>query len=69
METQKKKILHHLKHVGGLTAMQALRLFGCFRLAARISELTKSGYTVNSKFVTVGPDLKRVKYYWMRLAG
>ena len=38
-KSQRSKILQHLKSGRTITASQALRLFGCSRLAARIEEL------------------------------
>lgn len=43
MDTQNKQILAHLKRGTSITAMGALRLYGCFRLAARIHDLRADG--------------------------
>jgi hypothetical protein len=48
--TQKEKIKKHLMKGKSLTAIQALNLFNCFRLAARIADLRNEGmkiYTEN----------------------
>lgn len=37
-----------MKDYGSITAAEALSEFGCFRLAARISDLKKMGYEINS---------------------
>lgn len=50
METQLKTILHHLK-ISPLTPMDALSCFGCFRLAARIFDLRKAGYIINTEMI------------------
>ena len=34
-------ILEHLEKYGSITPLQALDLYGCFRLAARVHELRK----------------------------
>ena len=54
------QILTHLKR-RPITALQALDLFGCFRLAARISELREKGHDIDSKMVERGG--KRVAQY------
>jgi predicted ArsR family transcriptional regulator len=47
--TQKQEILVHLKKHGEITPLDALKEFGCFRLAARIHELRKAGYKITNK--------------------
>ena len=37
MDSQTTEILSHLKQHKTITAIEALKLYGCFRLAARIS--------------------------------
>ena len=49
----------------GITAMDALREVGTFRLAARISDLRGRGYHISSEMVRVGT--RRVARY--RLEG
>jgi hypothetical protein len=45
--TQSQAILEHLKAGNTLTPIEALNLFGCFRLAARVSDLrTNGGYNI-----------------------
>lgn len=39
-------ILRHLEEVGPLTALDALNLFGCFRLASRINDLRHDGHNI-----------------------
>jgi len=53
-ETQAKKIAEHLKGGKGLTPLQALDLFGCFRLSARIGELKEIGMKITSSRVKRG---------------
>ena len=60
---QRKKILDYLQSGKGLTAIEALQKFGCFRLSARIHELKKS-YPIQSKFVQRGK--KQVKLYYIQ---
>ena len=48
MESQNKRILKHLKSGKSLTAIQALNLFGCWRCAARISDLRYEGNNIKT---------------------
>jgi hypothetical protein len=41
MQSQNMAILSHLKSGKTVTSLEALNLFGCLRLGARISELKK----------------------------
>lgn len=45
-QTQRRKILLHLREGGTVTALQAIRWFGCARLAARINDLRNSGHDI-----------------------
>jgi hypothetical protein len=64
LETQIEAIKDHL--VGGqtITSLQALRLYGCFRLAARIYDLRQKGYNIEVKMITTkkGKRIARYKY-------
>ncbi len=51
--TQTQKIYEYLKTGKRLTAIEALKMFGCFRLAARIADLRNQGYTIWTDYVTV----------------
>jgi len=46
--SQRQAILRHLENGGALTALDALRLFACNRLAARIGELRQQGHAIRS---------------------
>jgi biotin operon repressor len=59
--SQQAQILATLKKGQKLTAMNALRLFNCFRLAARIQELRERGYDIKSTIKHV--DGKRFAEY------
>ncbi len=61
-ESQAGKILRHLKDVGPLTSLDALTLFGCSRLAARVADLRMAGHPITSEMVSVGNN-KRVSQY------
>lgn len=51
-KTQNEQILTYLSKGKGLTPIDALNKFGCFRLAARISDLRTQGYTIWTNTVT-----------------
>jgi hypothetical protein len=40
-ESQNKRILEYMKSGKGITSLEALQMFGCMRLASRISDLRK----------------------------
>ena len=44
--SQSAKVLYHLENYGSLTAIEALELFACFRLAARINDLKEAGHDI-----------------------
>jgi hypothetical protein len=51
---QRDMVLNALRHrPGGLTALDALRDFGCMRLGARVWELKRDGHRVESELVEV----------------
>ena len=52
--SQSAKVLYHLQNYGPLTAIEALELFACFRLAARINDLKEAGHDIQV-------ELKRLK--------
>jgi hypothetical protein len=46
MKSQNALILAHLKRGKHLTAIKALEMFGCFRLASRINDLRNMGHSI-----------------------
>ena len=46
--TQIGAVLAHLKEHGELTSMEAFKLYGCTRLAARIFDLRKQGFVIDT---------------------
>ena len=48
MSAQCEQILWHLEHRGSITPIEALNELGCFRLAARIEELRRSGHSIKT---------------------
>ena len=65
MESQNQQIRSHLNSGKSLTPRQALDLFGCFRLAARIYELKKLGFEVEKNMIFAGnpPNHKMIAQY------
>lgn len=52
-KTQNDKILEYMKENGSITALEAVRNFGCLRLAARISDLRKMGNVIERELIMV----------------
>lgn len=64
--SQCKDILRHLETHRGITAIVALDRYGCFRLAARISDLRAAGYqitTVSKEVINRYGEKKRIAEY------
>lgn len=55
--TQCEKILQYIEEYGSITPLDALREFGCMRLASRISDLKRAGYDIKREF-----ELSRNRY-------
>ena len=62
-ETQNKKIRAHLLSGKSITPIEALNLYGCFRLAARIRNLKDQGVDIDKIMVDVGR--KKVAMYFV----
>lgn len=65
-ENQCSMVLQHLKKYGSITHKEADDLYGCSRLAARISDLRKQGVKITSETVTskgFGGKVKRYSRY------
>ena len=61
-KSQTDQILEYLLAGNSFTPLEAIDKFKCFRLGARISDITAKGYIVYSEFVTT-PSEKKVKRY------
>ena len=48
-DTQCSKVLRHMQDFGSITQAEATSEYGCYRLAARISDLRKQGYIITSE--------------------
>lgn len=62
--TQNEQILEHLQSGERLSPLQALRLYGVFRLGARIWDLKRLGHDIKMELIEVG-DGKHVAEYWL----
>ena len=51
--SQKQLILDYLRRRGEITSLQAIRWWGCTRLAARVSDLRRAGHRIGGYRVTV----------------
>lgn len=60
-ESQLSRIKEHLLKGCGISPLFALNKFGCFRLAARISDLRDEGMTIKTEMVEY--DSKRFARY------
>lgn len=47
--TQCEKILRHMQDYGSITQAEAMTEYGCYRLAVRIADLKRAGYSVDSR--------------------
>jgi hypothetical protein len=63
MKSQNDRILSYLSGGRSITPLEALRLFGCFRLGARIYDIQKDGHTIKRAMVEKGG--KRFAQYWL----
>ena len=61
IESQSYQIREYLLQGNTITAMDALRLFGCFRLSGRIYDLRKEGLNISTTIVKING--KRVAEY------
>ena len=50
--TQNDRILRHLKDFGSISSLEAITEYGILRLASRINDLKRMGYTIVSETKT-----------------
>lgn len=50
--TQEEKVLRHLKQFGSITSWEAIMEYGITRLSAKIFNLRKQGYEIESERIT-----------------
>ena len=47
--SQCKRILQYIEENGSISSLEAIQEFGCTRLASRICDIKKMGYTVHKE--------------------
>lgn len=62
--SQAKRILAYMQTGHRITGLEALDMFGCFRLPSRITDLRNKGYDISSRFVKTASG-KSIKEYWI----
>jgi len=60
--SQKKEILQHLKKHRKINGMEALNLYNCFRLPARILELKQDKHNIDANLITLKSGKKVAEY-------
>jgi len=68
MKSQADMILTRLRLGYSITPIEALKLFGCFRLAARIGELREAGYTIHTEWEKDETGKRHARYRLGRAA-
>ena len=63
--TQNSRILEHLKEYGTINPLQALELYGSFRLSARILDLKQDGHNIE----TIRKKVKKKTFAEYRYVG
>ncbi len=51
--TQATRVLEYMREYGGITQLEALQELGVMRLASRVSDLKRSGYSIVGERVEV----------------
>ena len=64
-ESQRLRILAHLRSGKSITPLEALNLYGCFRLGARIWDLRNEGYDIGMELVK-NQNGKRFACYYLQ---
>lgn len=64
--SQNEEILYHLKHFGSISPDEAWNRYRIYRLAARIADLRKKGYVINTLLHTYtdgyGKNIRYAEY-------
>ena len=67
MQTQNDMILRHLRAFGSISPKEALELYGCMRLSARINDLKRQGFAIKAGRETArnrrGEKVTYARYY------
>lgn len=68
--TQCERIVKYIEETGSITQLDALREFGCMRLASRVSELRKKGVPIVGSTETARNRYgEKIRYSRYRLEG
>ena len=71
--TQNEMIIKYIREFGSITTLQAFKDLGCTRLASRINDLKRQGYSFKDEFVTsknrCGAKVSYKKYYFADSGG
>lgn len=59
---QHRRILGYLRMHGSITPIQAIRVFNCYRLGARIWELRQDGHRIRSRLIKSRNDKHFCQY-------
>lgn len=66
-QSHEKMILDYMRKHGSITAMDAIRDFGCMRLASRVSDLRDDGYNIETVLEVgknrQGDSVRYARYY------
>lgn len=63
--SQAREILEYMQKGNSITPLEALRKFGCMRLAARIADIKEMGHEVVMSIET-DDNGKRYGIYWLK---
>lgn len=66
--SQNQTVFNHMKTKGGITQLEATRLYGITRLAPRISDLKRAGHVIDREMVPTGKFGKYARYFLMKEA-
>ena len=62
--SQSTQLISHMKEHGSITGLQALKLYGCMRLAARVYDLRMKGHRIETQRWRTRSG-KYVARYWL----
>jgi Helix-turn-helix domain len=66
LRVQTLAVLDHLRYQGSITALEALDMYGCFRLAARIYDLRKLGHLIITVRIITGNGKNIAEYHLLK---
>lgn len=64
--TQCNMIAEWLEKGYSITSLEALRMFGCMRLASRIHDLKERGMNIGKKIVTLSNNKRVCEYFLVK---